>query len=216
MHWYTTPSISIVSILLFLLVVCPYSSLARIPNRNSYASSTQLDSRYFHASAHTAYSSHQLRPRVLDLTLVHFNHIETIVPIVNAAQILAHFYSQIYLGAEGPWAANSQRIWVRMTLGSLQLLMSASEGHTVPWGFVRWWALAMLQVVDKGYTGTYDAYFVTPEGDAKVIVSLTLRTIGALTSVAGVGIAGNGDADGGGIASGGQTLNPNARPFHPP
>lgn len=65
----------------------------------------------------------------------------------------------------------------------------------------------MLQVVDKGFVGTYDAYFVTPEGDANVIVSLTLRTIGALTSIAAVGIAGNGDTDRGGITSGGKPLN---------
>lgn len=74
----------------------------------------------------------------------------------------------------------------------------------------------MLQRVDKGYVATYDAYFVTPGGDAGVIVSLTCRAIEALTSAAAVAIAATGDANGNEIGSGGQSLNPNARPFNPP
>lgn len=74
----------------------------------------------------------------------------------------------------------------------------------------------MLQLVDKGHVATYDAYFVTPEGDAGVIISLTCQAIEALTSAAAVAIAASGDANEHGIGNGGQSLNPNARPFNPP
>lgn len=214
MHWYTASSVSSASFLLVLFVACHCASLPRIPK--PYATSTQRGSRYLLSSTHTAYSSHQLKPRVSDLTLIHFDQINTISPIATAAQVLVHFYSEIYYGAQGPWANIEQRIWVKVTFGSFQLLMSATEGHTVPWSFVKWWALQMLQRIDKGHVATYDAYFATPEGEAGVIISLTCRAIGALTSAAAVAVAANGDANGHRIGNGGQPLNPNARPYYPP
>lgn len=101
------------------------------------------------------------------------------------------------------------RAWIRITFGSLQLVMTATRDHYVPWSFVRWHAVQMLLYAQRGYVGTYDAYYVTPHGEAGVIVSLTCQAIGALTSAAALAAAAaNGD--------GALPLNPDAEVFNPP
>ncbi len=210
MHWFRASSISTASFLVFLMAACHCASLPRPSNPRE--SSIQRSNKYLLSSAHTAYSVHYLKPRILDLTLIHFDHTHFISPINTAAQVLSHFYAQIYLGAGGTWASNKQRIWIKVTLGSFQLLVSATKGHTVPWSFVKWWAVEMLQLIDKGYVATYDAYFVSPDGNEAVIISLTCRAIGAMNSAAAVAISAVEDVNG----NGRQSLNLNARPFNPP
>lgn len=98
------------------------------------------------------------------------------------------------------------------------MVISATEGHTVPWTFVKWWAQEMLPLVQNGYVATYDAYFVSPNGDAGMVVSLTCNAIGALTSAATAAIFENGNGNGvsNSVGIGGQPLDPYARPFSPP
>ena len=156
--------------------------------------------------------------RISDLTLIHFDHGDAIAPSDIAARVLRHFYQQVALAAQGPWADTRPRIWVKITLGSIELLLMATHGHTVPWNFVSWVALFMLQYVRGGYVGTYDSYWVTPDGEAGVIVSLSCQAIGALASAATIAAAAAAaEANGGGEVLNGNArpLNPNATPFNP-
>ena len=173
-----------------------------LPRQHPYE--TQLQK--IHNQIPTTYPIHQLerRTRLVDLTLLQFDHATALSPITIAAGVLGHVYTQVSLGATGPWTNDKPRIWVRITYGSIQLLFFATEGYTVPWGFVSWHALHMLQHVRRGYVGTYDAYYMSPNGAGGIIVSLTCGATQALISAAAVAVA---------ASEGSGGLNANAKPF---
>ena len=74
-----------------------------------------------------------------------------------------------------------------MTTGAIGLLMTATEGSTIPWDFVTWFALQMLGYTERGYTGMYTAYYVNPTVGNAIWVSLYQCAIGPLTDSAAVG-----------------------------
>lgn len=65
--------------------------------------------------------------------------------------------------------------------------------------------------MDRGYVGTFDSYWVSPEGEAGVVASFTCPLVGGLGAAA---VMAAGGAVGGG--GGGGTLNVDAKPFRPP
>lgn len=185
------PIASILSILLSLLLAC-HCSLTRPYNEPQIKSLQQ--SEFSISPPPSIPPSHPLHPRKLsDLSLIQFDHARTLAPIQLAAPLLHHFYTQIQLYARGPWSRITPRIWVKISLGSITLLLSATDGHTVPWSFVAWFAGFMVGCVDRGYVGTFDSYWVSPEGEAGVVASFTCPLVG-----------------------GGGTLNVDAKPFRPP
>lgn len=144
-----------------------------------------------------------LNPFGLDLYV--FEPQDLLLPIEAAAKVLNAFYSSVALNALGSWASNNPRVWIKMTAGTLVLLMTAAEGNTIPWDFVAWFALQMLRYTERGYTGLYTAYFSNPTTGIGIWVSLYQCTIGPLTDITGVGAPEN-------VAS---CLNPNAQSWFP-
>ena len=121
-----------------------------------------------------------------DLNLVYFEPKGLLIPIQAAAEVLEAFYTSIAINAHGPWANNTPRIWIRMTSGTIALLMTATEGSTIPWDFVTWFALQMLRYTERGYTGMYTANYVHPTAGNAIWVSLYQCVIGPLTDPAAV------------------------------
>ena len=128
----------------------------------------------------STYKPHLLQKR-MDLDVLYFDHTHSLWPIEKAAALLEVFYTHVALNSGGEWGKNEPRVWIRITLGCLQLVMTATEGYTVPWGFVTYFALQMLTLTERGFVGAYNAYYVTPDGGGGILVSLVLRTIGPLT-----------------------------------
>ena len=142
-------------------------------------------------------------PNAFGLELYAFEPEDLLLPIEAAAKVLSSFYSSIALNAVGSWASNTPRVWIRMTAGTLVLLMTSEEGNTVPWDFVAWFALQMLRYTDRGYTGLYTAHFSNPSKGIGIWVSLYRCAIGPL-------ITGNGAP-----ATVASCLNPNAQSWFP-
>lgn len=140
-----------------------------------------------------------------DLELVYFEPGELLIPIQAAAEVLEAFYTGIAINANGPWANNAPRIWIRMTAGTIGLLMTATEGSTIPWDFVTLFALQMLGYTKRGYTGMYTANYVHPTAGNAIWVSLYQCAMGPLTDPA----AANAPAK---VAS---CLSANAQPWFP-
>ena len=109
------------------------------------------------------------------------------MPIEAAAEVLEAFYLDIALNAHTSWAKIPPRIWIRITLGTVRLLMTATEGTTIPWDFVTSFALQMLKYTELGYTGMYTAMYVNPAVGNAIWVSLYYCAIGPLTDPAAVG-----------------------------
>lgn len=122
-----------------------------------------------------------------DLSLVYFEPGELLIPVQAAAEILETFYTSIAINSNGPWAGNTPRIWIRITFGAIRLIMTATEGTTIPWDFVTSFALEMLRLTERGYTGTYTANFVDPTVGNAIWVSLYRCVIGPLTDPAAIG-----------------------------
>lgn len=171
-----------------------------------------------------------LQKRGYDLSLIHFDHNDIIIPIADAAEVLTHFYTQVAIGSSpnGPWSLNQPRISLRFTFGAMQLFMTATDPLTIPWSFVEWHAMQMLEYAQRGYISTYHAYYAPPDGLGRIVVSLSCLAMERLVQM-GLGAvgdavngAGNGVVDGGtsGAVNGagsaaGQALNANAKPFNP-
>ena len=139
------------------------------------------------------------------LELYAFEPQDLLLPIEVAAKVLSGFYSSVALNALGSWASNTPRVWIKMTAGTLVLLMTAAEGNTIPWDFVAWFALQMLRYTERGYTGLYTAYFSNLTKGIGIWVSLYQCTIMPLTDTTGIGAPAN-------VAS---CLNPTAQSWFP-
>ena len=140
-----------------------------------------------------------------DLDLVYFEPKDLLIPIQAAAEVLEAFYTGIVINAHGPWANNAPRTWIRMTTGTIGLLMTATEGSYIPWDFVTLFALQMLGYTKRGYTGMYTANYVHPTAGNAIWVSLYQCAIGPLTDPAAVGAPAK-------VAS---CLSANAQPWFP-
>ena len=139
------------------------------------------------------------------LGLTFFEPKDLLLPIQAAAEVLEALYSDVAINARGPWADTTPRTWIRMTVGTMVLLMTAVEGNTIPWDFVAWFALEMLNYTRRGYTGLYVAKFFNPTVGNGIWVSLYQCTIGPLTDPTGIGAPAN-------VAS---CLNANAQSWFP-
>lgn len=123
----------------------------------------------------------------LRLGLASFKNEGFLVPVQAAAEALGIFYTSIAISAHGPWANITPRIWIRMTIGTVMLLITATEGTTIPWDFVSWFALQMLGYTERGYTGMYTASYVNPTAGNTIWVSLYHCAIGPFTDLAAIG-----------------------------
>ena len=144
-------------------------------------------------------------PNAFGLDLYAFEPQDLLLPIEAAAKVLNGFYSTVAINALGSWASNTQRVWIKMTAGTLVLLMTAAEGNTIPWDFVAWFALQMLRYTERGYTGMYTAHFSNPKKGIGIWVSLYQCAIGPLRDITGIGAP----------ASVAPCLNPNAQSWFP-
>ena len=152
-------------------------------------------------------SFHSVSRRALNLRLVQFDQ-GFIAPIENARPAIAHFYTQVMLSSMGPWSTMKPRIWIRMTLGSLSLAMTATGGNTIPWEFVSSFAYEFLGFVNHGYVSTFEAFYTNPEGSAGIFVSFACGTAKILGTAAAVAASSNENT--------GKPLDPNAALFHLP
>lgn len=153
----------------------------------STGASTRIHPEQFLRTPLSQAGSLDKRGKDLDLTLASFQNEGFIVPVQAAAIALEAFYTSIAIGAQGPWASTRPRIWIRITTGTFVLLMTATEGSTIPWDFVSWFALQMLRYTERGYTGMYTANYINPTLGNAVWVSLYRCTIGSFTDPAAVG-----------------------------
>ncbi|KAL6722198.1 hypothetical protein ACLMJK_001305 [Lecanora helva] len=149
-----------------------------------------------------------------DLKLIKFDHNDNISPVGAAAVYLTHFYTQLILAVRGPWAGLKPRTWVKITWGSIELLLTATAGGNIPWDFVEWFAEWMLEKVQQGLVAIYDSYWTDPQGAVGVLASLTYKGAVSAASRALGGIV-NGDV---GVIGDGRTkpLDAQAKPFNPP
>ena len=137
--------------------------------------------------------------------MISFEPGELLLPLRVAAEVLETFYTEIAINAHGPWAMNTQRIWIRITFGTLKLLMTATDGAPIPWEFVTGFGLDMLRLTERGYTGMYTAGFANPSTGNAVWVSLYQCAMGPLTDSAAVGAP----------ARSASCLNPHAQAWFP-
>lgn len=178
----TTSALSI-SIFWSFMVACPaagllHPSLEGASTRNDHEKSTRLSISDDHVKfPRTSFSQ----------VLASFEQEGFLVPVQAAADVLEAFYTEIAINSHGPWANNTPRIWIRITLGAIRLLMTATEGTTIPWDFVTEFALQMLRHTERGYTGMYTANFISPTMGNAVWVSLYHCAIGPLTDPAVAG-----------------------------
>ena len=140
-----------------------------------------------------------------DLLLMSFEPEELLIPIQAAAEFLEAFYTYIAVNALGDWSKLTPRIWIRISFGTIRLLMTSTEGTTIPWNFVSYFAAEMLRLAERGYTGMYTAGFVSPTMGNAIWVSLYLCTIGPLTDPAALSTP----------AKAVSCLNPNAPSWFP-
>lgn len=191
-----TASLLTVLVLWSLMVACPSASLFRLEpsgastwsdHERLTTSSVGNDPENLLRTSISPISSLNKRGKDLNLALVSFEPGGLILPVQAAAEALEAFYTRIAINAHGPWADNAPRIWVRMTIGTISLLMTATEGTTIPWDFVAWFAIQMLRFTERGYTGTYTANYVNPIVGNAIWVSLYQCAIGPLTDPAGIG-----------------------------
>ena len=177
------------------MVACPTASVLR-PNfsgalsrsdyENATRSSISNDCEPVLRRSGSHFGSLDKRNKGQDLKLVSFEPGHLLMPILEAAKRLEEFYSGIFIKSQGEWADNTPRIWIRIIFGSIGLVMTATEGTTIPWEFVTWFALEMVKLTERGYTGTYTANFVHPTRGNAIWVSLYECVIGPLTDMAAV------------------------------
>ena len=211
----TTPLLTVSVIWSFMVA---YSSSASLPHLKASSASTWSDHKESTRASIRNHPEHFVRKPLsqigpldkrgndLSLSLVSFEPLGFIVPVQAAARALEAFYTSIAINANGPWTSNTPRIWIKMTRGTIVLLMSATEGTTIPWDFVSWFALQMLRYTECGYTGTYTANYANPTMGNAIWVSLYHCAIEPLTNPAAIGAPAT-------IAS---CLNANAQAWFPP
>ena len=186
-----------------------YSESFGVSTQNNHEKSARSPTSYNHEHfpriSDSQVGSLEKRGNGLDLSLVYFEPGELLIPIQAAAEILEIFYTSIAIKSNGPWAENTPRIWIKVTFGAITLLMTAAEGTTIPWDFVTSFALDMLRLTERGYTGTYTANFVDPTVGKAIWVSLYRCVIEPLTDPAAIGAPAE-------VAS---CLNPHAQSWFP-
>lgn len=192
---FKTTSLLTVSALSSFMITCP---AANIPHSYPSSPSTQSDHQKltmpsisnayepFIRTSNSQFGSYHKRDNSLGLSLFSFEPGELLVPVQAAAEYLEAFYTAIAINAHRDWAKNTPRIWLRITLGTLRLVMTATEGTTIPWDFVTWFALEMLKLTERGYTGMYTASFVHPTVGNAIWVSLCQCVTGPVTDPAAV------------------------------
>ena len=181
MRFSKTAPLPTISVFLSLMVACLVTSVYhtelngasnRIDYETSATSSISNDHKQSVRTSIRQFGSLDKRARGQRLTLMSFEPGELLIPLQTAAEVLQAFYTNIMIGSIGEWSRMTPRIWIKITLGTLQLLMTASEGTTVQWDFVASFALEMLRLTERGYTGMYAALFVDPTVGNHVGVSL--------------------------------------------
>lgn len=189
MHLFKTASVLTISVIWSIMVALPAASLLRLEpsgastqseHEKSTRSSISNDLEKVLRASASKFGSLDKRGKDQGLALIYFEPGEILMPIQVAADVLEAFYTGVAINAHGPWASNAPRIWVRMTAGTIVLLMTATEGTTIPWDFVSWFALQMLRLVERGYTGMYNANFVNPTVGNAIWVSLYQCATGPL------------------------------------
>ena len=178
------------------MAACPAASVlhpkfngasSRSEYENSVTSSISNDcERFFQKSVRQDIPLSK-RGKDLNLNCILFEPGELLLPIQVAAEVLEVFYNHVAIHSQGEWAKNAPRIWIRITFGTIRLLMTATEGSTIPWDFVTGFAMDMLKLAKLGYTGMYTANFVNPTVGNAIWISLYQCTIGPLTDPAAIG-----------------------------
>lgn len=214
MHFYKPTSVLIILVLWCFMIACP---AARVLHPKPNAVSAQIDhadsaessinhQQFFHTSTTIQTDSLDKRGEDSNLALMVFEPNQLLFPVQAAAEVLEAFYAGVARNSHGAWARNTPRIWLRMGFGALRLVMTSTEGTTIPWDFVTKFALNMLRLAERGYTGTYDANFVDPVVGNSIWVSLVYcGLVGPLTDLSSVGTT----------AKGASCLNPSAPAWFP-
>ena len=215
MHFFKTAAVLIVSVICSSLVACPGANILH-PKLNgasswseyekSVTSSISNDQEQSFRNSVRQDISLSKRGKDLNLNCILFEPGALLLPIQVAAEILEEFYTHIAIKSHGEWAKNAPRIWIRITFGTIRLLMTATEGTTIPWDFVTGFAMDMLRLAKLGYTGMYTANFVNPTVGNAIWISLYQCTIGPFTDPAAIGVPAK-------VAS---CLNPTAQSWFPP
>ncbi len=200
--FFKSASVLIISVIWSLMVTSPAASF---PHAEPNQASTRVDHERILQASISQVGFLDKRGKGLDLSLVSFEPGELLLPVQAAAEVLEAFYLGIAINSNGPWAKNAPRIWIRITFGAIRLLMTATEGTTIPWDFVTWFAQDMLKLTERGYTGMYTANFVNPTVGNAIWVSLYYCAIGPLTDPAAIRAPGN-------VAA---CLNPEAQAWFP-
>lgn len=196
MHLFKTTSVLIILVAWSFMVACPATSLlhpklSRTSTRRYHEKSIRPsigdDYEKLLPTSMRQVDSLNKRGKDLDLALASFEPGGVLIPLQAAAEVLEAFYSSIATNSQGSWAKNNPRIWIKITWGTIGLLFTATEGTTVPWDFVTWFALEMLRHTERGYTGMYTQSFINPTVGNAVLVSLYHCAIGPLIDPAAVG-----------------------------
>ena len=181
MHLSKIASVLIITIICLFMIACPAASLLRLsfsgtPSRSDYEKpgKTRISNDYkpFLQTSTSPFSSLDKRDGARDFTLVFFEFGNLFMLIQEAAEIFERFYTGIAHHSIGEWASFTPRIWIRITIGTLRLVMSATEGTTIPWNFVAYFAVEMLKLTERGYTGMYTATFLSPTMGNAISVGL--------------------------------------------
>ena len=192
------PAVSLLTVasVCSFIVACPAAGIIRPRPKGASAANDRNDSRRssishdqetLHRPSLSTVGSVDKRGTDPGLELVFFERKDLFIPLQAAAEALEVLYTGIATNSRGPWANYAPRTWIRMTTGTIGLLMTATEGTTVPWAFVTWFALQMLRYTELGYTGMYTANYVNPTVGNAIWVSLYQCSIGPLTDPAGIG-----------------------------
>lgn len=214
MHLFKTTAMLIISVAWSFMVMCSVASLlhprpngtsTRNDHEKSTTSSVSDDQKKFLQTSISQVGPFDKRRNGLDLALASFEPGEYLMPLQVAAEVLEAFYTNIAINSRGPWAENTPRTWIKISWGTIGLLFTATEGTTVPWGFVTSFALEMLRLTERGYTGMYTQNYISPTVGNAVLVSLYHCAIGPLIGPAAV------DAP----AKLVSCLNPGAQPWFP-
>ena len=195
MHLFKSTAVSTISVAWSFMVMYLVASLlhprlngtsTQIDHEKSSTLSVSDDQKKFPKTTVSQVGPLNKRGKDLGL-LVYFEPGGYLMPLQAAAENLVAFYTNIAINALGPWAKNAPRTWIKISWGTLGLLFTATEGTTIPWGFVRTFALEMLGLTKRGYTGMYTQNYISPTMGNAIWVSLYQCAIGRLTDPAAVG-----------------------------
>lgn len=164
------------SVLILLNVLAYASMLPRGDKHSSAAKSQSPATLPQHLSSQGSYRSQQLSVMSADAMIKRDDEesddlritridIKTLsIPIPTAAHSLEMFYNAILFNALAPWCTQPPQQALVMSMGPLQLTMNIAFDNGVPqgipWPFVRNFARNMLAMTARGFTGTYDMFYM--------------------------------------------------------